>query len=124
MTDKTAGGKCNLKIKEMLNRMIDTLKDKHTILVCVQLPKIDVDALRKKIIAILKDKQGGIGKELDIPDDEIEALADVLLPGVIKFFSSDEWRAELEAWKKEQEVLAQQEEQKLLAQKADETKAS
>lgn len=43
---------------------------------------------------------------LDIPDDEIEALADVLLPGVIKFFSSDEWRAELEAWKKEQEVLA------------------
>ena len=42
-----------------------------------------------------------------IPDDEIEALADVLLPGVIKFFSSDEWRAELEAWKKEQELLAQ-----------------
>lgn len=38
-----------------------------------------------------------------IPDDEIEALADVLLPGVIKFFSSDEWRAELDAWKKEQE---------------------
>ncbi len=27
---------------------------------------------------------------LDIPDDEIEAIADVLLPGVIKFFSSDE----------------------------------
>ena len=44
---------------------------------------------------------------LDIPDDEIEALADVLLPGVIKFFSSDEWRAELEAWKKEQELVAQ-----------------
>ncbi|MBQ8623591.1 MAG: hypothetical protein IJ424_04335 [Oscillospiraceae bacterium] len=41
---------------------------------------------------------------LDIPDDEIESLADVLLPGVIKFFSSNEWRAELEAWKKEQEV--------------------
>ena len=42
---------------------------------------------------------------LDIPDDEIEALADVLLPGVIKFFSSDEWRAELESWKKEQEEI-------------------
>ncbi|MBE7055812.1 MAG: hypothetical protein E7388_00010 [Ruminococcaceae bacterium] len=41
---------------------------------------------------------------LDIPDDEIEALADMLLPGVIKFFSSDEWRAELETWKKEQSV--------------------
>jgi len=25
MTDKTLGGKCNLKIKEMLNRMIDIL---------------------------------------------------------------------------------------------------
>ena len=96
-----------MKIKEMLNRMIDILKDKHTTLVCVELPTIDKEALCKKVIAILKDKQGGIGKELDIPDDEIEALADVLLPGVIKFFSSDEWRAELEAWKKEQELLAQ-----------------
>ena len=92
-----------MNIKEMLNRMIDILKDKHTTLVYLELPKINVDALRKRIIAILKDKHGGIGM---IPDDEIEALADVLLPGIIKFFSSDEWRAELEAWKKEQEVLA------------------
>ena len=91
----------------MLNRMIDILKDKHATLVCVELTTINKEALRKKIIAILKDKQGGIGKELDIPDDEIEALADVLLPGVIKFFSSDEWRAELETWKDEQELLAQ-----------------
>ena len=97
-------------INGMINKIIDILKDKHTTLVCVELPKVDVDALRKKIIAILKDKQGGIGKELDIPDDEIEALADVLLPGVIKFFSSDEWRAELEAWKKDQEVLAKKKE--------------
>lgn len=93
-----------MKIKEMLNRMIDLLKDKHTTWFYVELPKIDMETLRKKIIAILKDKHGGIGM---IPDDEIEALADVLLPGVIKFFSSDEWRAELEAWKKEQELLAQ-----------------
>lgn len=93
-----------MKIKEMLNRMIDLLKDKHTTWFYVELPKIDMEALRKKIIAILKDKHGGIGM---IPDDEIEALADVLLPSVIKFFSSDEWRAELEAWKKEQELLAQ-----------------
>lgn len=48
---------------------------------------------------------------MDIPDDEIEALSDVLLPGVIKFFSSDEWHAELEAWKKEQEVLAKKKEE-------------
>ena len=93
-----------MNIKEMLNRMIDILKDKHTTWVYLELPQINVDALRKRIIAILKDKHGGIGM---IPDDEIEALADVLLPGVIKFFSSDEWRAELEAWKKEQELLAQ-----------------
>lgn len=101
-----------MNIKEMLNRMIDILKDKHATLVCVELPTINKEALRKKIIAILKDKQGGIGKELDIPDDEIEALADVLLPGVIKFFSSDEWRAELEAWKKERELLLVQKEEK------------
>lgn len=96
-----------MKINEMLNRMIDILKDKHTTWVYLELPQINVDALRKRIIAILKDKHGGIGM---IPDDEIEALADVLLPGVIKFFSSDEWRAELEAWKKEQEVLAKKKE--------------
>ena len=96
-----------MNIKEMLNRVLDVLKDKHTTWFYVELPKIDMEALRKKIIAILKDKHGGANMGLDIPDDEIEALADVLLPGVIKFFSSDEWRAELEAWRKEQELLAQ-----------------
>ena len=98
-----------MNIKEMLNRVLDVLKDNHTTWFNIELPKIDTEALRKKIIAILKDKHGGIGT---IPDDEIDALADVLLPGVIKFFSSDEWRAEFEAWKKEQELLAQKEEAK------------
>lgn len=97
-----------MNIKEMLNRVLDVLKDKHTTWFYVELYKIDIEALRKKIIAILKDKHGGIGT---IPDDEIEALADVLLPGVIKFFSSDEWRAELDAWKKEQELLAKKKEE-------------
>lgn len=111
-----------MKINEMLNRMIDILKDKHTTWVYLELPQINVDALRKRIIAILKDKHGGIGT---IPDDEIEALADVLLPGVIKFFSSNEWRAEFEEWKKERELLlAQREEQKVLTLKADESKVS
>ena len=98
-----------MNIKEMLNRVLDVLKYNHTTWFYIEFPKIDMEALRKKIIAILKDKHGGIGT---IPDDEIEALADVLLPGVIKFFSSDEWRAELEAWKKEQEVLAKKKENK------------
>ena len=96
-----------MKINEMLNRMIDILKDKHATWVYLELPQINVEALRKRIIAILKDKHGGANMGLDIPDDEIEALADVLLPGVIKFFSSDEWRAELDPWRKEQELLAQ-----------------
>ena len=99
-----------MNIKEILNRMIDILKDKHTTWVYLELPQINVEALRKRIIAILKDKHGGANMGLDISDDEIEALADVLLPGVIKFFSSNEWRAELETWKKEQEVLAKKKE--------------
>ncbi|MBR3805216.1 MAG: hypothetical protein IKJ13_00060 [Clostridia bacterium] len=90
-----------MNIKEMLNRVLDVLKDNHTTWFYIELPKIDTEALRKKIIAILKDKHGG----WNIPDEEIDALADVLLPGVIKFFSSDNWRAELDAWKKEQETL-------------------
>ena len=90
-----------MNIKEMLNRVLDVLKDNHTTWFYIELPKIDTEALRKKIIAILKDKHGG----WNIPDEEIDALADVLLPGVIKFFSSDNWRAELDAWKKEQEAL-------------------
>ena len=114
-----------MNIKEILNRVINILKDKHTTWVYLELPQINVDALRKRIIAILKDKHGGANMGLDIPDDEIEALADVLLPGVIKFFSSDEWRAEFEEWKKERELLlAQREEQKALALKTDESKAS
>ena len=111
-----------MNIKEMLNRVLDVLKDNHTTWFYIELPKIDMEALRKKIIAILKDNHGGIGT---IPDDEIEALADVLLPGVIKFFSSDEWRTEFEEWKKERELLlAKREEQKVLALKADESKVS
>ena len=99
-----------MNIKEMVNKFLDILKSKNATLFYVELPTINTEALRKKIRAILKDKQGGIGKELDIPDGEIEAIADVLLPGVIKFFSSAEWRAELDAWRKEQELLAQKKE--------------
>ena len=95
-----------MNIKEMLNKVLDVLKDKHTTWFYVEPPKIDIEALRQRIIAILKDKRGG----WDIPDEEIEAFADILLPSVIKFFSSDEWRVEFEAWKKEQELLAKKKE--------------
>ena len=50
------------------------------------------------MIAILLDKHGG----WEIPREELEAIADVILPGIIKFFSTEEGRAEFEAWKKEQ----------------------
>lgn len=97
-----------MNIKEIINRMIDILKDKHTTWFYLELSKIDAEALRQKIISILNDKRGG----WDIPDEEIEAIADVLLPSIIKFFSSDEWRAEFEAWKKEQELLVKKKENK------------
>lgn len=96
-----------MNVKEITNKIIDILTDKHTTWLYAELPKINKKALREKIIAILRQKRARI----DIPDDEIEALADVLLPGVIKFFSSDEWRAEFEAWKKKQELLAKKKEE-------------
>ena len=52
----------------MLNRVLDVLNDKHTTWFYVELPKIDMEALRKKIIAILKDKHGGIGTEYPAPN--------------------------------------------------------
>ena len=94
-----------MTIKEMLNRVIEILTDKHTTRFYVELPKINTEALRKRIIAVLCNKRGEFGGG-NIPDDEIEALADIFLPGVIKFFSTDEGRAEFEAWKKERELMA------------------
>ena len=70
----------------------------------MELPRVNTEVLRQKIIAILNNNRGG----LDIPDEEIEALADVILPGIIAFFSSEKGRAEFEAWKKERELLLMQ----------------
>ena len=78
---------------------------KHTTRFYVELPKINTEALRKRIIEVLSNNRGEFGGG-NIPDDEIEALADIFLPGVIKFFSTDEGRAEFEAWKKERELMA------------------
>ena len=46
----------------------------------------------------------------DFPKEELEAIADVILPDIIKFFSTEEGRAEFEAWKKEQEQLKEKNE--------------
>ena len=93
-----------MNIKELINKTLDILRNNHTTWFYVELPRVKTEVLRQKIIAILKNNRGG----LDIPDEEIEALADVILPGIIAFFSSEEGRAEFEAWKKERELLLMQ----------------
>ena len=93
-----------MNIKEVINKTLDILRNNHTTWFYVELPRVNTEVLRQKIIAILKNNRGG----LDIPDEEIEALADVILPGIIAFFSSEKGRAEFEAWKKERELLLMQ----------------
>ena len=93
-----------MNIKKVINKTLDILRNNHTTWFYMELPRVNTEVLRQKIIAILKNNRGG----LDIPDEEIEALADVILPGIIAFFSSEEGRAEFEAWKKERELLLMQ----------------
>ena len=62
-------------------------------------PRSILQSCAEDCFAILLDKHGG----WEIPKEELEAIADVILPGIIKFFSTEEGRAEFEAWKKEQE---------------------
>ena len=93
-----------MNIKEVINKTLDILRSNHTTWFYIELPRVNTEVLRQKIIAILNNNRGG----LDIPDEEIEALADVILPGIIAFFSSEEGRAEFEAWKKERELLLMQ----------------
>ena len=101
-----------MTLKELKNKIIEVLTNKNGTFFYVEFPKINKEALRQKIIAVLHNKHGG----LDIPDDEIEAIADIILPGIIKFFSTEEGHAEFEAWKKERELL--------LVQKENENKVS
>ena len=93
-----------MNIKEVINKTLDILRNNHATWFYMELPRVNTEVLRQKIIAILTNNHGG----LDIPDEEIEALADVILPGTIAFFSSEEGRAEFEAWKKERELLLMQ----------------
>ena len=44
-----------MTIKEMLNRVIEILTDKHTTRFYVELPKINTEALRKRIIDVLNN---------------------------------------------------------------------
>ena len=94
-----------MNIKEVINKTLNILRNNHATWFYMELPRVNKEVLRQKIIAILTNNHGG----LDIPNEEIEALADVILPGIIAFFSSEEGRAEFEAWKKERDLLLMQE---------------
>lgn len=93
-----------MKLNEIKNRVIEVLTDKHGTYFYVELPKIDVQALKKRLVAILCNKKGC----MYIPDEEVDALAEIILPGVIAFFSTEEGRAEFEAWKQEREQMLAQ----------------
>ena len=86
-------------MKEIVRRAIELLKDKNYSRVCLNLPEINWDELRRRIIEILTDKRG----ELGIPKDKVEAIAEMILPDIITFFQTDEGKKVFEEWKKERE---------------------
>ena len=86
-------------MKEIVRRAIELLKDKNYSRVCLNLPEINWDELRRRIIEILTDKRG----ELGIPKDKVEAIAEMILPDIIAFFQTDEGKKVFEEWKKGQE---------------------
>ena len=55
-------------MKEIVRRAIELLKDKNYSRVCLNLPEINWDELRRRIIEILTDKRG----ELGIPNTEVK----------------------------------------------------
>ena len=95
-----------MNLKEIKNRIIELLGDNHSAYYCIDIPSLNTDEFRRNLIAILTDMHGG----WEIPKEELEAIADVILPSIIKFFSTEEGRAEFEAWKKEQEKLKEKNE--------------
>lgn len=86
-------------MKEIVRRAIELLKDKNYSRVCLNLPEINWDELRRRIIEILTDKRG----ELGIPKDKVEAIAEMILPDIVAFFQTEEGKKVFEEWKKEQE---------------------
>ena len=94
-----------MKIKEFFKTLF-------SIRVYIKLPKINWRALRKRTKVIFTDRHAGDGTGWDIPEEDIEALADIILPGIIKFYSTKEGREEFLAWKKEREMKLEQEQEK------------
>ena len=97
-----------MNLKDIKHKILFLLTDERSAYCVLTLPSLDIAELRRRLLAILLDKHGG----WEIPKEELEAIADVILPGIIKFFSTEEGRAEFEAWKKEQELLLTQKQEK------------
>jgi len=58
------------------------------------------------IFKLFHDKKAETGgRDIKIPDHEIEALARAILPDMIKFFESEKGKSEFENWKKERDSL-------------------
>ena len=72
-----------MKIKEFFKTLF-------SIRVYIKLPKINWRALCKRTKVIFTDRHAGDGTGWDIPEEDIEALADIILPGIIKFYSTKE----------------------------------
>ena len=99
-------------------KIIEFFKSVFAIRVYIKLPKINWRAFRKRIKVYLFDRHAGSNTGWDIPEEDIEALADIILPGIIKFYSTKEGREEFLAWKKEREMkLAQEQERHFLERK-------
>lgn len=92
-------------MKEIVRRAIELLKDKNYSRVYLNLPEVNWEELRRRIIEILTDKRG----ELGIPKDKVEAIAEMILPDIIAFFQTDEGKKVFEEWKKKQEEKQEKE---------------
>ena len=79
------------RMKEILNRIISLLRSKE---IGILYYSSNNDTLLQLILKILRDKSG----ELGIPDDEIEALAEAILPDIIAYFQSEEGKREFTKW--------------------------
>ena len=100
---------------KIMNQIIEFFKTIFSIRIYIKLPKINWRAARKRLKIIFTDKHAGSSTGWDIPEEDIEALADIILPGIIKFYSTKEGREEFLAWKKERELkLAKEQEQHFL----------
>lgn len=92
-------------MKEIVRRAIELLKDKNYSRVCLNLPEINLDELRRRIIEILTDKRGEFG----IPKDKVEAIAEMILPDIIAFFQTEEGKKVFAEWKMEQDEKPERE---------------